>query len=134
MRRSPVVANWFVQKAGWREIGGMKKYYRSKMEANYARYLEWLKTIGEIAVWKHETITFWFHGIKRGVMSYLPDFEVHYKDGSMEYHEVKGYLDSKSKTKLKRMAKYYPHLKVILIGSKEYRAIERTAKGIAGWE
>jgi hypothetical protein len=28
--------------AAWREIGGIRKYYRSKWEANYARYLEWL--------------------------------------------------------------------------------------------
>jgi hypothetical protein len=38
-------------KAGWREIGGYRKFYRSKWEANYARYLEWLRARGEITAW-----------------------------------------------------------------------------------
>jgi len=61
---------------GWRVIGGIRKYYRSKWEANYARYLEWLKSKGEIQGWLHEPETFWFDGIKRGCLSYLPDFRV----------------------------------------------------------
>ena len=50
-------ASW---KAGWREIGGYKKYYRSRWEANYARYLEWLRNNNLIAGWLHESETFWF--------------------------------------------------------------------------
>ena len=76
-------------KAGWREIGGYKKYYRSRWEANYARYLEWLKSNNQIADWKHESKTFWFEGIKRGCMSYLPDFWVKELNGFETYHEIK---------------------------------------------
>src|SRR5687768_3513242 len=94
--------------ASWRVIGGIRKYFRSRWEANYARYLEWLKTNGEIVSWTHEPKTFWFEKIKRGTRSYLPDFCVIEKNGKEVYYEVKGYMDSKSKTKIKRMAKYYP--------------------------
>lgn len=122
-------------KASWRFIGGYEKYYRSKWEANYARYLEWLKTNNQIKDWKHEPTTFWFEGVKRGVVSYLPDFLVIELNGNESYHEVKGWMDSKSKTKLKRMAKYYPNVKLILIQKKEYESIKKTMSLIIeGWE
>ena len=89
-------------KSGWREIGGIRKYYRSRWEANYARYLEFLKVNGEIEKWEHEPETFWFEGIKRGVMSYLPDFRVTEKNGDIVFHEVKGWMDARSITKIKR--------------------------------
>lgn len=101
--------------SGWRIIGGIKYYFRSKAEANYARYLEFLKHTGNIADWLHEPKTFWFEGIKRGVVSYLPDFKVINPNSSHEWHEVKGYYDSKSLTKIKRMGKYYPQEKLVLI-------------------
>lgn len=94
--------------AGWREIGGNRYYCRSKWEANYARYLQWLKENSKIAQWEHEPKTFWFEKIKRGVRSYLPDFKVTELDNSYYWVEVKGYYDSKSLTKIKRFKKYYP--------------------------
>ncbi len=115
-------------KAGWRTIGGIKKYYRSRWEANYARYLQWLLERGEIKSWRHEPKTFWFLSIKRGTRSYLPDFEVVELNGRTVYHEVKGWLDAGSKVKLKRMAKYYPDEKLILIDAKSYRSIAATMK------
>ena len=122
-------------KCGWREIGGVRKYYRSGWEANYARYLEWLKKKGEIAAWLHEPDTFWFAGIKRGCVSYLPDFRVTENDGREVYHEVKGWMDAKSKTKIKRMAKYHPTKKLLVIDSKAYRSLAKTMRGLIGeWE
>jgi hypothetical protein len=122
-------------KAGWREIGGVKKYYRSKWEANYAYYLEWLKSKGEIAAWAHEPKTFWFDGIKRGTMTYLPDFMVTENGGAEAYHEVKGWMDDRSKTKIKRMAKYHPTVRLIVIDSKTYHAIRKAVQSIVpGWE
>jgi hypothetical protein len=99
----------------WAEVGGKRIYFRSKWEKNYACYLEWLKVSNHIREWKHESKTFWFDAIKRGVRSYLPDFEVVCLDSTIIYYEVKGYMDSKSATKIKRMAKYHPEviLKVI---------------------
>lgn len=102
-------------KAGNRLIGRRKIYFRSGWEANYARYLEWLRARGQIAKWDYEPETFWFDGIKRGCVSYKPDFRVAENNGQVEYHEVKGWLDPQSKIKLKRMAKYHPDVKIRLI-------------------
>lgn len=125
-------ATW---KAGWREIGGVKKYYRSKWEANYARVLEFQRKQGLITSWLHEPETFWFEKIRRGTRSYLPDFKVTYPDGHIEYHEVKGWYDDRSKTKVKRMAKYYPEVKLRMIFAKDYKALKRQLSGlIRDWE
>lgn len=121
--------------AGWRVIGGQRIYCRSAWEANYARYLEWLKGIGQILDWRHEPLTFWFHGIKRGVCSYLPDFCVIELGGIDVYHEVKGFMDPKSRTKIKRMAKYHPTVKLIVVDAKCYRSIaKQVSRIIPGWE
>lgn len=125
-------SNW---KAGWREIGGKRKYYRSRWEANYARYLQFLLEKGQIKNWEHENKTFWFEGIKRGCVSYLPDFEVTENNGFRVYHEVKGWMDSKSKTKLNRMRIYHPTVPLVVIGRKTYNEIERKiAPLIPEWE
>lgn len=122
-------------KAGWREIGGKRNYYRSRWEANYARYLEWLRVRGDIADWKHEPETFWFEAIKRGVRSYLPDFRVWDTLGNSQLHEVKGWMDARSKTTLKRMAKYHPGETIVLIREAGYNAIARSAgRLIPDWE
>jgi hypothetical protein len=122
-------------RAGWREVGGKRIFFRSRWEANYGRYLQFLLERGEIQAWDHEPETFWFEKIKRGVRSYLPDFRVVERDGSSRLHEVKGWMDSRSKTTLSRMAKYHPQETIVLIGAKEYRKIEAAMAGvIAGWE
>ena len=122
-------------KSGWREIGEKRKYYRSRWEANYARYLEWLKSIGEIYGWEHEPETFWFDGVRRGCVSYLPDFRIYEKSGAVVYHEVKGWMDPKSITKIKRMAKYHPSVKLIVIDQKAYKSLAKQVSGlIKGWE
>jgi hypothetical protein len=125
-------ASW---KSGWREIGGISKYYRSSWEANYARYLQWLKERGQIAKWEHEPQTFWFIAIQRGARSYLPDFRVTEKNGSVSYHEVKGWMDDRSITKIKRMAKYHPQVKLVVVTAKAYRKIAAAmAPMLPGWE
>lgn len=110
-------------------------FWRSSWEANYARYLNLLVARGVIATWAFEADTFWFTGIKRGVMSYLPDFRVTRPDGSVHYVEVKGWMDAKSKTKIKRMAKYHPSVELEVVAAKQYREIERKLSGvIPNWE
>lgn len=122
-------------KGEWREIGGQRKYFRSRWEANYARYLQWLVENGKIKSWEHEPDTFWFEKIKRGVRSYLPDFKVTEINGSVSYHEVKGWMDDRSATKLKRMKKYYPNVSVILVDTEAYNSIKKTmSRIIPGWE
>ena len=123
-----------VPRGGKREdLGGL--YVRSSWEANYCRYLNWLVEIGQIVSWEFEPDTFEFVGIKRGTRFYTPDFKIVNSDGSIEYHEVKGYMDAKSKTKLKRMKKYYPDVKLIVIDSDAYKALARDVKNfITNWE
>jgi len=122
-------------KSGWREVGGQRCFFRSAWEANYARYLEMLRVDGEIISWEHEPHTFWFEGIKRGTVSYLPDFRVTTADGSVTWHEVKGWMDEKSKTKISRMAKYFPEIALIVVDSKEYTRMKMIYRYIIdGWE
>mgnify|MGYP001562252623 CR=1 FL=1 len=109
-------------------------FFRSAWEANYARYLNFLIKQGEIDKWEFEPQTFIFHGEYRGSTSYLPDFKVYNSDGTYEWHEVKGWMDAKSKSKLKKMAKFYPDEKVVLVGKDEYKAIAKWKALIEGWE
>lgn len=123
-----------------RSIGGIRadlgQYFRSRMEANFARYLNWLIDQNEIAKWEYEADTFKFHGIKRGSIYYTPDFKV-WEDIGVEpyYIEIKGWMDPKSKTKLKRMSKYYPNVKITLVDSKYYRSLAKDMSTlIPNWE
>ena len=114
------------------DLGGL--YLRSSWEANYARYLNFLLNHGEIDRWEYEPDTFWFHAIKRGTRSYLPDFKV-LESGLVYYVEVKGWMDQKSKTKLRRMAKYYPDTEIRLVDKKPYLEIQsKLGRLIVGWE
>jgi len=114
-------------KSGWFDNGRKRYYMRSGWEINYAYYLEFQVLHGLIKDWFYEKDEFWFPGIKRGCRSYLPDFKIINNDGSIEYHEVKGYMDQKSRTKLARMSRYYPDVKVEVINSVRYRAIMKSA-------
>jgi len=110
-------------------------FFRSSWEANYARYLNFLVKQKQIKKWEYEADVFWFNEIKRGTRTYTPDFKITTLENLIEYHEVKGWMDPKSKTKLKRMAKYYPKIKLILIGAKEYVALKKeVSRLIPNWE
>jgi hypothetical protein len=113
----------------------LAKTFRSSWEANYARYLNFLQSRGEIIGWKYEPKTFWFEAIRRGCRSYKPDFEVEVSPGVIEYHEVKGWLYPRSKTALARMRKYFPGVTVVLIDQKRYMALSRTiGRILPNWE
>lgn len=106
-------------KRGWRTIGLKKIYARSKMEANFARYLQYqAENDPRFLDWQHEPEMFVFP-VKRGCVSYLPDFRVtKLGENGVKYHifyEVKGYMDAKSATKIKRFRKYFPENKLIII-------------------
>ncbi len=121
-------------KHGKREdLGG--QYFRSRWEANYARLLNFLIGGGTITKWEYEADTFWFEKIRRGVRSYTPDFKVWRPNGSIYYVEVKGWMDAKSATKLKRMKKYHPTTELQLVDAKQYRHLSKTIAGaIPLWE
>lgn len=117
-----------------RTKGGKRKdlnniYFRSAWEANIARYYNFVGI-----EWQFEPKTFIFHNITRGSVSYTPDFYLPKED---KWIEVKGWMDGKSKTKLKRFKQQYPeeYKKLELIQRKEYNEIKRkVAPFIKGWE
>lgn len=123
-------------KSDWRVIGGQRCYFRSSWEANYARYLQLLLESGKISKWEHEPKTFWFEKIKRGCVSYLPDFRVTEIDGDSTYFvEVKGWMDARSKTKIERMGRYFPEVILEVVDSKAYRKLATQCKSIIqDWE
>lgn len=120
-------------KKGTIEIGGKVFFARSSWEANIAAYYEFLKSKNEIKDWMHEPETFWFEKIRRGVRSYLPDFKIINHDDSFYFVEVKGWMDAKSKTKIKRMAIYYPSIKLDIIGESRYKGIAKNKSLIPFW-
>lgn len=121
-------ATW---KCGWRTISGTRIFFRSRWEANYGRYLQALKESKQIKDWIYEPKTFIFKDGK----TFLPDFEVINYNGSIEYHEVKGWNDERSKHHLQAMREDFPNEKLIVIFSKQYKDITREfSKKIEGWE
>lgn len=111
--------------AGGRREDLAGRYFRSSWEANYARLLNWMMARGELVSWEYEPKTFVFEAIRRGTRAYTPDFKVTFSDGQAEWHEVKGWLDQKSRTRLKRMAKYFPQEKIVLRDARYFAAIGR---------
>lgn len=120
-------------KKGKVAIGGKTFFARSSWEANIGAYFEFLKNKGEIKDWEHEPKEFWFEAIKRGTRSYLPDFRITRNNDTVYYIEVKGYMDAKSKTKLKRMKKYHPSVELEVLGKTRYNDIKRFSRSIPNW-
>jgi len=113
--------------------------FKSKQEANCARYFEALRTKRietgfEVVNWLYEPCRFWYP-IARGVTNFVPDFMLILRGRPIEFVEVKGYLDAKSKTAMTRFRRYFPEFELKLIDGKAYRAIERElAAVIPEWE
>ena len=120
-------ATW---KQDWAEIGGKCNFYRSRWEYRFALYLEFMKKHEHIQDWEHEPETFWFEGIKRGTNNYKPDFKVTFPSNAVQFFEVKGYMDAKSKTKIKRMAKYHPNIVLRIIDKTWFKDNAATLKKI----
>ena len=111
-------------------------YFRSAWEANMARYFKFLKDKGMIYNWEFEADTFYFDKVRHGSRTYLPDFKIWETANSTPYYiEVKGYMTSVCRTKLKRMQKYYPHIRVDLVQKKEYDEIKaKMSAMLPHWE
>lgn len=125
-RRYSVLPKKRSWKQAWHEIGGKRHFFRSSWEVNFAKYLEFMKQHKKIIDWQFEPEVFWFFGIKRGVRSYLPDFKVFNNDGTHAFYEVKGWMDPKSKTKIKRFKKYHPKENLIVVDSKAYASLKKS--------
>ena len=115
---------------GWVTISNKTYYLKSKWEYRYALYLDLMKRNNHIIDWEYEPKTFYFEGIKRGTTNYKPDFKVIFPSGNEEWFEVKGFMDSKSATKIKRMAKYFPEIKLRVIDKTWFSTNSKILKNI----
>lgn len=98
--------------------------FRSSSEANFARILKYLGVD-----YKFEQRTFFFHDYKVRPFQYTPDFEIVANENefwSPGWIEVKGYMDSASRNKLKRFKKCYPEeaAKMTVVLHKNKQAVE----------
>jgi len=76
----------------------------NKTEAAYALVLEARKRAGEIR-------DYWYEGIRLVLghaANYTPDFLVVLADGTVELHEVKGFMREAAHTRLAVCARLYP--------------------------
>jgi hypothetical protein len=74
------------------------KFFRSSWEANIARFLK-----HQNMKWEYEPQVFTYP-YKHGTVSYCPDFKL----GDGTWIEVKGFMDGRSKTQIRRFKKHYP--------------------------
>jgi len=111
--------------AGNRTVGDRTFRFRSGFEWRWGYYLQILKNAGEIKDWDYEPRKFKFYGKdisgsglkgkEIGVRVYTPDFKVYERNGGITWQETKGFLDSKSYTKVKCFRQYYPTERIELI-------------------
>ena len=101
---------------------------RSRWEMNWAFYLEFLKKQKQIRDWRYEPERYDFIEYRNGQPrvvgpSYLPDFEITNNDDTFYLQELKG--RKQGMLKLKRMKRFYPAIKVVLIQKDEYMDIKK---------
>lgn len=133
-----VMADAYTSNArGWYEFDGGKRYYlKSLWEINYAHYLEFLRKAKNILDWEYEPRIFNFpkDSYKAGPFAYKPDFFITNKN-DQEWHEVKGWMNGSSKSKLKRFAKHFPDEKLTVIDSAWFKANgKHLRKLVPGWQ
>lgn len=112
-----VKASW---KCGYRNIDGKNIYFRSSWEYKYAKYLQEVKKKGLIRSWEYEGDKFYYNG---GRNSFTLDFKVTTSEGVVEYHEVKGWLDARSKKVFEVIRTQFPEIKLILLRKKDLKAL-----------
>ena len=100
-------------------LGRLKTGAMNKTEARYAAHLEAQKAAGMVLWWRFEGVK-----LRLADATFLTvDFAVMAADGTLEMHEVKGYMQDDANVKLKVAADQYP-LRFRLV---------RAAKG-GGWD
>lgn len=109
----------------------LDKNFRSKMEANFFRYITWCHP--DICLAEYEPHLFTeSDGMPKGV-HYLPDFRLTTHSGEQIYVEVCPFLDERHKTNVGHFRRLGKRLEVV--DSKVYAEIKRRfAKKTKGWE
>lgn len=119
---SPVLIGGYASKwAGRVQIGDTFNYYRSLWEYNYACYLEFMVRRNQFKRWEHEPERYCFKDkYKRPPYDYLPDFRVTTLSGYFEFHEVKGWMNGKSRAKIKRFERHFPQFGKVIVRDKDW--------------
>jgi hypothetical protein len=114
---------------------GKPTYFPCRMEANYFRYLKWQKDQEIIIDFEYQPEEFDFTSkYKHGTTRYKPDFKVEDAFG-WYWVETKGYIDAKTKTKMKRVKELFPDCRVDLVTYTEYKKLGKEIGAlIPGWE
>lgn len=86
----------------------------NKMEAAYGAHLQLLEDAGEYRWVAFEAMTFKLAPDTR----YTPDFVAMTEDGTIEVHEIKGWMEDDALVKLKVFAAQFWWLKVVLVTGK----------------
>lgn len=107
---------------GYRLIGGVNIWFRSRWEANFARVLDYL---GIHFQYEPKTFTIGNH-------TYTPDF---YIPSKKLYIEIKGYIDKWSRKRDKLLRKNYPNISLIILDPSIYQSVtKRFRYKIPLWE
>jgi len=123
LRKHPSSVHSFAKRGYRDDLGGI--FFRSRWEANYARFLAMLQRQRGIVSWEFEPVTFSFEDTTHGIRSYTPDFRIVRPDGSVYFVEIKGWMDRKSAIQFKGMAKQHPTVELQLVDKTKYRQIAR---------
>jgi len=85
------------------------RWYHSKLEANYAAQLDFMKKAGEIKEWRPQVkLSFKVNGVL--ICNHYVDFRIITKDGTVQYHETKGYETDSYRMKKKLLLALLPEI------------------------
>jgi hypothetical protein len=88
-----------------------KRGRMNKTEEAYSRYLEYGRQSGEIRQWMFEPIK-----LRLAKKTwYTPDFLVIRSDGSVAFHEVKGFWRDDARVKIKVATEIYPMFRFVAV-------------------
>lgn len=100
-------AGWYNAKIDPCSKADGKYYFRSKLEAVFARYLNMGIKAGDITSWEHEPETFMLTDKKGFNTRYKPDFKMIMVEPKQDYYvEVKGFLRPDGDRKKLKMASF----------------------------
>lgn len=86
----------------------------NKLEARYAAHLRALVAAGDVVAFWFEAVTF-----KLGPdCRFTPDFKVQMRDGSIEFHECKGFRRDDAMAKIRIAAGQHPERFMLVEGNK----------------
>ena len=85
----------------------------NKLERRYSLHLATLKAAGEIHDWAFEPEKFRLAN-KGDACFYTPDFRLLLNDGTVEFHDTKGFLEEDANIKMKWFVQQHPYPLVVV--------------------